>query len=154
MFNFDNHHSVKVIIYMLSLIIRRKKNVFCIIAIIFIFFNTSCSSHHEKMPDFKFFTTQRQWLSSNEMKDKNIVVIYFNSGCEFCQDEMADILAHNNAFKQKNVQFVFISIESLSGLQHFTSIFAYDTIPNWTFAHVSPRPFRSSTRPLRRPGQV
>ena len=138
MFNFGKFHIVKVIIYMLYKFIHRKKIFSFPSALLIILLLVSCENQSEPMPEFKFFTTQRQWITSNELKDGNIVIIYFNSGCEYCQEEMADIYAMNNAFKAKKIDFLFVSLESLSSLQHFTSIFAYDTIPNWIFAHVSP----------------
>jgi thioredoxin-related protein len=99
---------------------------------------TACSLKQEPIPEFKFFTTQRQWLTTNDVVQKNVVLVYFNSGCEFCQNEIYDLQQHNAALKQKNVQCIFISLESLESLQEFTQAYAYDTIANWTFAHVSP----------------
>jgi thiol-disulfide isomerase/thioredoxin len=103
------------------------------------------------MPAFSFFNTGREWVKSDNLKNINTVIIYFNTGCEFCQEEIKDIFSINNEFHKKNIQIVFVSLENLSSLQSFETMFAYDTISNWTFAHVSPAQvdtlFRTETVP-------
>ncbi len=123
---------------MLYPFIRNKKNIVYMLSLLWCGLLFSCSFKQEPMPEFRFFTTGREWLTTNDMKHGNIVLVYFNSGCEFCQDELHDIEQYNSDFKQKNVRFVFISLEPLSNLQEFERMFAYDTVANWYFAHTSP----------------
>ncbi len=138
MFNFVKNHVVKIHIYMLYPFIPNKKNIVYTLLLLWLGLSLSCSFKHEPMPDFRFFTTERKWLTANEMKRQNIVLIYFNTGCEFCQEELQDIHRYNRDFKQKNVHFIFVSLETLSSLQQFVSQNHLDSVSNWSFAHSSP----------------
>ena len=63
------------------------------------------------MPDFSFETLKGETFTQNNLDtDRPTVLIYFNSGCDYCQHEAQSIEQHIESFKE--VQLVFVSYET------------------------------------------
>lgn len=56
-------------------------------------------------------TTGEKFTKANLKKGEPVVFFYFNSECEFCQDETQDIV--NNINKFKGIRLIFVSSESI-----------------------------------------
>lgn len=95
----------------------------------------------QTIPEFEFLTLERQVFTKANLKQNVItILIYFNSECDFCQNEAQSISANIDKFK--NVQFVFVSTEAIVAIQQFSEkynlkskqniIFLYDNISTFS----------------------
>ena len=88
----------------------------------------------ETIPEFEFLTLEQQPFSKANLKPNlNIIFIYFNSECDFCQHEAQSISDNLNSFK--NVQFIFVSTESISTIQQFSEQYNLNNQQNITFLY-------------------
>ncbi|WP_299157486.1 redoxin domain-containing protein [uncultured Tenacibaculum sp.] len=69
------------------------------------------------IPDFSFFNMQGIKFTQNNLKNKPIVFVYFNSDCDYCQSEATKIQEHLHDFK--NTQLVFVSFEKKDNILRF-----------------------------------
>jgi thioredoxin-related protein len=67
---------------------------------------------------------------------QELVLIFFNSGCEHCQYEMKDVREKINLFKGRPI--VFLSSENISVISSASRNFKLDSLPNVTFAKINP----------------
>ncbi|RZS99147.1 TlpA family protein disulfide reductase [Aquimarina brevivitae] len=81
------------------------------------------------IPDFSFETLEGKTFTQNNLDtDQPTVLIYFNSGCDYCQHEAQSIEQHIDAFK--NVQLVFVSYETKEAIQQFSKTYKLNNYDN------------------------
>lgn len=86
----------------------------------------------EIIPEFEFLTLKKKPYTKPDLKtNQNTVFIYFNSECDFCQHEAQSI--SDNLENFKNVQFIFISTESIATIQQFSEQYNLNNQHNITF---------------------
>ena len=90
----------------------------------------------QQLPDFSYNTLKGVVVTQNTLnKNYNTVFINFNTECDYCKHEAAQISEHFATFK--NTQFVFVSNQDANTittfantynlLHHDTIVFALDT---------------------------
>lgn len=90
--------------------------------------------HIAQLPAFRLQTLQGTMFSNNDLpQNVPTICIFFNSTCDFCQHEAQSIHDHLDQFT--NVQFVFISDESLDTIRNFATTYQLNTQTNITFLH-------------------
>ena len=81
------------------------------------------------MPDFSFETLEGKTFTQNNLEtDQPTVLIYFNSGCDYCQHEAQSIEQHIESFK--DVQLVFVSYETKETIQQFSKTYKLNNYDN------------------------
>ncbi len=102
------------------------------------------------MPPFEFYTLDRDTLIYSDLEECPLMIIYFNTRCDFCQYEMQEIIARSEEFSK--IQILFVSAErdkmpldSLNkhfGLSYNTDMgiyrCSYQKITEWFGEMVSP----------------
>lgn len=74
----------------------------------------------KKMPPFSYATLESKIFTQNNLeKNKPILFIYFNSECDFCNEEAKMIKENITQFK--NIQLVFISFEEPTKIKAFAT---------------------------------
>lgn len=72
-----------------------------------------------ELPEFSFTTLKdRVFTNKGLSNDKSLVVIYFNSGCEYCDEKAKQVAYYSKEFKNSIV--LFISSEDKSAITKFT----------------------------------
>jgi peroxiredoxin len=66
------------------------------------------------------------------VKNKPLVLFYFDPACSHCQDETRDILAKKEILKE--VSFYFISLDSMSRIREFIDYYKLKDFPEITVA--------------------
>ena len=91
------------------------------------------ASKIQHLPTQKFFN-----LDSTDyyLPKQKVVLIFFNSGCEHCQNEMNEIKEKINLFKGHSI--IFLSSENLQAISLAVRTFKLDSLPNVTFAKILP----------------
>lgn len=88
------------------------------------------------IPEFELLTLQEELFTNKNLQPNlNTVFIYFNSKCDFCQQEAKDI--SNNIEEFKSTQFIFVSRESFEVIQNFSQQYKLNNKSNITFLHDS-----------------
>ncbi|AOR27661.1 redoxin [Formosa sp. Hel1_33_131] len=88
----------------------------------------------QTIPEFEFFTLEQQPFTKADLKPNlNAIFIYFNSDCDFCHYEAQNISDNLDSFK--NVQFVFVSTESIEVIQNFSKQYNFYNQQNITFLY-------------------
>lgn len=96
----------------------------------------------EIIPDFEFITLEQQpFTKANLNPNINTIFIYFNSECDFCQHEAQSIRENLDSFK--NVQFIFVSSESIATIQNFSLQYNLNNQQNITFLYDNLSTFSS-----------
>lgn len=86
------------------------------------------------IPDFDLLSlNQKRFDRSNLNPKLNTVFIYFNSECDFCQHEALSIRDNLDSFK--NIQFIFVSNESIVNIQQFSEMHNLNNTQNISFLH-------------------
>ena len=74
------------------------------------------------LPAFQFTNSQNHLFTNDSLaKNKNTLLLFFNTTCEHCQYETAQILKNNASFSNSNV--LFISRQSKNDIQLFDSTY-------------------------------
>ena len=88
----------------------------------------------QTIPEFEFFTLEQQPFTKADLQPNlNTIFIYFNSDCDFCHYEAQNISDNLDSFK--NVQFVFVSTESIEVIQNFSKQYNFYNQQNITFLY-------------------
>ena len=61
--------------------------------------------------DFKIRNTHNDTISLETFKDKYIILTFATSQCEFCKPDYADLLAIRNAFTEKDLAILTVSLD-------------------------------------------
>lgn len=86
----------------------------------------------KSIPKFEYQNTKGDVYNNSNLKENtSTLFIYFNTGCEFCNDE-AQMIQHNIA-KFKDVQIVFVSFEKPKKIIAFAKKYKLDNYNNVTF---------------------
>ena len=94
------------------------------------------------IPKFELKTLDNiPFTNSNLQPDTSTIFIYFNSECDFCQHEAESISQNLNKFK--NVQFIFVSTETISSIKQFSEEYKLNNQTNITFLYDSGDNFTS-----------
>lgn len=94
----------------------------------------------EQVPDFSFKTMVGRDFTRTELSGgSTIVFIYFNSECEYCQEEAKEI--HKSLSKFKNVQLIFVSNETPEKINFFSEHYKLVQHDNIRFLHDSRNDF-------------
>jgi thiol-disulfide isomerase/thioredoxin len=89
-------------------------------------------------------------LNTSEIKaGKPVALLYFSPDCEHCQQETTSILHHMDSLR--DVQFYFITNDSLDRAKTFRSVFQLDKYSNiilaWDNQFLFPRHFKGAFPP-------
>ncbi len=86
----------------------------------------------QTLPDFLFENLKGKAFTNKDLKKKQqTIFIYFNSGCDYCQNEAKLIKEHIDKFN--NVQLIFVSIETIDEIKTFSKQYQLDNYDNITF---------------------
>ena len=86
------------------------------------------------IPKFELLTLDEKVFNNSSLKPNLYTIfIYFNSECDFCQHEAQSISDNLNEFI--DVQFIFVSTESIADIQQFSEQYALTDKENITFLH-------------------
>ncbi len=84
------------------------------------------------IPDFEYQNTKGGLFTNNNLKPNTpTIFIYFNSECEFCNEEAEMI--RNNIEKFTNIQLIFVSFEKPEAIILFSKIHKLNTYDNIYF---------------------
>jgi hypothetical protein len=89
-------------------------------------------------------------INTTEIKAGSpVVLLYFSPDCEHCQQETRSILHHMDSLR--DVQFYFITNDSLDRIKLFRSVFQLDRYTNitlgWDAKFLFPRHFKDAYPP-------
>lgn len=86
----------------------------------------------KRIPVFSYPTLKGTLFSNQNLKeDMAVVFFYFNSECEFCQEEAE--LIQMNIEKLKNIQLIFISTEESKTITEFSEQYQLSEYDNVCF---------------------
>ncbi len=84
------------------------------------------------IPEFSFQNLEGETFTKKDLKKgQQTIFIYFNSGCDYCQNEAKLIKEHIDEFN--NVQLIFVSIETIDEIKTFSKQYQLDNYDNITF---------------------
>ncbi|SEW43056.1 peroxiredoxin family protein [Chitinophaga arvensicola] len=84
-----------------------------------------------EMPVFDLLLPDSTLLNTGGIPSGKITVLaFFSPTCEHCQDETIDLIKHMEAVR--DIQFYFVSIDSLSRIREFTSFYQLSKYKNIT----------------------
>jgi len=83
------------------------------------------------IPDFTFQNLDGTLFTQNNLQNTPTIFIYFNSGCDYCQSEAAQIEESLSDFK--DLQLIFVSIETKETIQKFAQQYKLDNQENIRF---------------------
>jgi len=87
-----------------------------------------------QIPAFKLKTLQGNFFTNEDLKQNvPIVFLYFNSNCDFCQEETEEIVS--NIKKLDNIQIIFISNEPIPQIMAFQQKNKLDNYNNVSILH-------------------
>lgn len=90
----------------------------------------------EIIPEFEFLTIEQQPFTKANLKPNlNTIFIYFNSECDYCQQETQSISDNLDTFKK--VQFIFVSTEPIETIQKFAKQYELNNQQNIIFLYDS-----------------
>lgn len=79
------------------------------------------------LPVFEFLTTDSITFSNSNLSPvKNLVLLWFNTGCEHCQYEAQEFGRNSGSFS--HTQILMVSGESLSDIRKFGKTYGVDTL--------------------------
>ncbi|EJG01345.1 peroxiredoxin family protein [Flavobacterium sp. F52] len=95
------------------------------------------------IPEFSYLNINGKDFTNEDLK-KSIpaLFIYFNSECEYCNEEAQ--MVNNNIGKFKDIQIVFISSENSNQIKEFAQKFKLNHYDNLHFLHDSKTTFAST----------
>ncbi len=84
------------------------------------------------IPNFSFKTLQESSFTHMDLKNNsNTVFIYFNSTCEYCQEEAKSIASNSSMFSE--TQILMVSSQSRSEIEEFAADYGLDEYRFITF---------------------
>lgn len=85
-----------------------------------------------QMPAFIFYRMDGSSFSKdNLIKDKNVLFVFFNPDCEYCQMEARDFFNHREQFSR--LQILFISSAEITAIREFSEKYGLNQLPNVAF---------------------
>lgn len=93
----------------------------------------------ERVPDFSFKTLAGKDFTNTQLAGATTIFLYFNSECEYCQEEAKEIKKSLSKFK--NVQLIFVSNETLEKIKFFSEHYKLSQYDNICFLHDSRNDF-------------
>lgn len=95
------------------------------------------------IPQFSYQNIKGGFFNNKNLKTKTtVILIYFNTECEYCNEEAQMI--HENITKFKNVQIIFISFENTEQIKKFAQQHQLTNYDNIHFLHDSKNTFAST----------
>jgi len=86
------------------------------------------------LPDFNFLTLDSTSITkANLMPDKNLVLVWFNTGCEHCQYEAQEFRKNPGSYGR--TQILLVSGEPLSDIRKFGKTYGVDTLQYLKLMH-------------------
>jgi peroxiredoxin len=85
----------------------------------------------QTIPNFSFFNLEGTVYTQENLPNKPIVFVYFNSECDFCKTEATKIQERLIDFK--NTQLVFISFEDKKAISQFATTYQLNNQENVLF---------------------
>jgi thiol-disulfide isomerase/thioredoxin len=85
----------------------------------------------QAMPNFQFLALDSTVFSAADLAERKTVLVYFNSTCEHCQYEAAEISKHIKEFK--NINLLFVSEQNLAEIRAFAETYGLDKQDNIKF---------------------
>lgn len=84
------------------------------------------------LPSVNLLLTDSQTVinTASATKNKAVIVFYFDPSCDHCQKETEDILANKDIFK--NMNFYFISLDSMRRIRSFVDHYKLKEFPEIT----------------------
>ncbi|NJM80541.1 MAG: peroxiredoxin family protein [Flavobacterium sp.] len=97
----------------------------------------------KQIPSFSYLTLQEEIFTHKNLKENTPkLFIYFNSECDFCNEEAKMI--KENIKKFKNIEVVFISYEALEKIKQFATTYQLNNYDNITFLSDSKATFATT----------
>lgn len=92
----------------------------------------SISTDYQILPEFTLNDINGTKFNSSQLhRDKQKLIIYFDSECEHCLEEAAAISQHIKSFK--NIQLIFISYQEPEAITEFAQTYHFLSLPNAVF---------------------
>lgn len=92
----------------------------------------SISSDYQILPEFTLNDVNGAKFNSSQIsRDKQKLLIYFDSECEHCLEEATAISKHIDSFK--NIQLLFISYQEPEAITEFAETYHFLSLPNAVF---------------------
>ncbi len=85
----------------------------------------------QTMPDFSFLALDSTVFSAADLAERKTILVYFNSTCEHCQYEAAEISKHIKEFE--NINLLFVSEQNLAEIRAFSETYGLDKQENVKF---------------------
>lgn len=85
----------------------------------------------KNIPNFSFYNLKGETFTQNNLLNKPVIFIYFNSDCDFCKSEATKIQERLTDFK--DAQLIFISFEEKETIQEFALAYKLDNEENVLF---------------------
>jgi len=82
-----------------------------------------------QLPSFEFSDLNGGMYSHKQLRGKAAWLVYFDSGCEFCQMEIKDL--QKNSTLLDDLEVVLISAEDSTTLQKFGQVYSFDKHENF-----------------------
>lgn len=97
----------------------------------------------KRIPQFSYQSIQGRIFTNQNLKAETpAIFIYFNTECEYCNEEAQMI--HENLKKFENVQIIFISFENTKQIKKFAQNHQLINHDNVHFLHDSKNTFAST----------
>lgn len=89
----------------------------------------------QSIPDIMYLDldSANQSLKSN-INNQPLVIIYFNSDCDICNEEAVEIFEHRNDLT--GIHLLFISLEDLSSIRLFADSTGLSQMPNVVLGNI------------------
>ncbi|GAA3753685.1 hypothetical protein GCM10022422_44580 [Flavobacterium ginsengisoli] len=95
------------------------------------------------IPNFSFLDLNgKLFENKNLKKTAPIIFIYFNTDCEYCNEETKMI--QENIERFKNIQIIFISFENINQIKKFAKHYKLNHYDNVHFLHDTKATFAST----------
>ena len=85
----------------------------------------------QNLPNFTFHSVKVKTFTRENLPDKPVIFVYFNSDCDYCKSEATKIQEHLTDFK--NTLLVFISFEGVKDITQFAKDYKLYKIENVLF---------------------
>ena len=93
----------------------------------------------QKLPAFSFYTLDSAAYTHTQLKDLPLLIIYFNSGCHFCQYEAKELGKQSAVLE--NIQVLMVSDESLKIIREFAAAYQLDKVSSIHFLKATNNSF-------------
>lgn len=91
--------------------------------------NEPAYKRYPTLPPFSLLTTDSTILTKDNLaKDKPTMIMYFNPGCDHCQHQVEDMMAHKEDLKQ--LQIVMATYAPMNELADFIAKYKLAELPN------------------------